>query len=122
MDFSRARAELGKQLKSDRALQHKLGVPDNFLQKNGDVNGAVIERWMKERQLVWHHFQDMQTMQLVQHPIHYAARHTGGQAFAQSVTRELIKRNIMDSKRAGLTPELIMKARELGIIPADFLP
>jgi hypothetical protein len=44
-------------------------------------------------------------------------KHTGGAAYARHVTEELMKRRIMEDKREGLTPELIERARELGIIP-----
>jgi RHS repeat-associated protein len=119
-DFRAARETFGNMLKNNPELRKRLGVPDTFIFKNREINGEVIKTWMEENQLTWHHHQDMQTMQLVEKSIHEAAKHTGGQAYAQAVTKELIKRGFMTDKRAGLTPELIRKARELGIIPADF--
>jgi hypothetical protein len=46
--------------------------------------------------------------------------HTGGASYARYVTEELMKKGIMTDKRQGLTPELIQKARELGIIPPGY--
>ncbi|MCZ2340643.1 MAG: HNH endonuclease [Bacteroidales bacterium] len=85
------------------------------------MNTAVIQRWRDSNKLTWHHYQDMQTMQLVKQNAHDLSKHTGGQSYAASVTQELIVRGLMTDKRQGLDSDLIRQARELGLIPADYL-
>ena len=96
-------------------------LPDDYLFQNGNVNAAAIERWRNSQKLTWHHHQDMQNMQLVKDDVHSFAKHQGGQSYAASVTQELMERGIMTGKRQGLDANLIHQARELGIIPAEFV-
>jgi hypothetical protein len=120
-DFARADRELGERLRNNPELQKKLGVPDNLLQQNGDVNVSAIAEWRKQKKLTWHHHQDMQTMQLVETSVHAQAKHTGGASYASDVLEELKKRGTITNVEEGLTPDLIQTARELGIIPTDYL-
>jgi hypothetical protein len=104
----------------DEALRKKLGVPDNYLKADGTVNLSAMKDWRSEKAYTWHHHQDMQTMQLVERPIHSpdVSPHTGGASYAKSVLAELEKRG--EDVSNGLVPELIQRAKNLGIIPLDF--
>lgn len=121
-DFDKADTILANILKGNPALQKKLNVPDGFLNPDRTVNLAVMKKWRSESKKTWHHHQNMQTMQLVDAPVHggMVSPHTGGRSYADSVLRELKKRNIIMDVNEGLSPELIQRAKELGIIPQGF--
>jgi hypothetical protein len=50
------------------------------------------------------------------------AFHNGGEGYAKGVLNKLVELNVIKKEdvRKGIKPELIRKARELGIIPCDY--
>jgi hypothetical protein len=131
LDFRRASKELGERLKTGTVLRQQFGIDEQFVNQNllfsdGKVNMSAVEAWLESKHLIWHHHQNMQTMQLLDTRIHGPkggpAFHQGGESYAASTIEGLIARNVITEaeKRNGLTPELIERAKELGIIPNDF--
>jgi hypothetical protein len=75
LDYGRANDALGQMLKQDAALRQKFGIDEafvrqNLLFKNGETNASAVRDLLRERNLTWHHHQDMQTMQLVDRRLH----------------------------------------------------
>jgi hypothetical protein len=78
-----------------------------------------LKNWITKSGYTWHHTPDLQGYQLVPTVLNDAAKHIGGSSYARKVIEGLglTADELRRVKAEGLTPEMIEKARQMGLIP-----